>query len=186
VTPPAPMNPRPIPRRSVLSALAKPSLRAYIGIDPGASGGLVLIRCETIEAVPMPDTERDVWDWIRGAREVVGERGGFAVIEQVGGHTKDQRGTPGMGSAMFKFGMSYGGLRMALIAAGIPFQAVSAPTWHRGLSLSPRKRDEARTAYKNRLKARAQELYPQFKVTLAIADALLIATYCARTFKEEL
>ena len=41
-----------------------PSL--YIGIDPGASGGLVaLFSSGEIEAVPMPDTEREVWNWFK-------------------------------------------------------------------------------------------------------------------------
>ena len=39
---------------------------------------------------------------------------------------------------------------------------------------------ESKTEWKNRLKGMAQQLYPDLKVTLATADALLIATYCKR------
>ena len=37
------------------------------------------------------------------------------------------------------------------------------------------------TQWKNKLKARAQDLFPQIKVTLALADALLIMDYARNT-----
>jgi hypothetical protein len=98
----------------------------------------------------------------------------FAVIEKV-------HAMPGNGvSGMFKFGMSYGGLRMALIAAGIPFEEVQPRAWQKAMGIPPRSKTESGTQWKNRLKAKAQQLYPAEKVTLAVADALLIATYCQR------
>lgn len=152
-----------------------PSL--YIGVDPGASGGLACITPTAALAIPTPKTERDVWDWLSArGRESVDDPV-FAVIEKVGGFIK---GNPAPGSAMFNFGASYGGLRMALIAAGIPFEEVPPQRWQKALAIPPKKRDETKTQFKNRLKARAQQLFPSEKVTLATADALLIAEYCRR------
>jgi hypothetical protein len=81
---------------------------------------------------------------------------------------------------MFNFGANYGALRMALTAAGIPFEEVVPGVWQRGLNIPPRKKTEGKTAWKNRLKAKAQQLFPSVKITLATADALLIAEFCRR------
>lgn len=154
----------------------------YIGIDPGASGGLVALGYDGSSRITsMPESEADVWLWLSafGPPRIAQV---FAVIEQVGGHVGGA-GQPG--SAMFKFGMSYGGLRMALTTASIPFEAVTPQRWQRAMGVTPRDGNggETKTQFKNRLKARAQQLFPREKVTLATADALLIAEYCRR-FRE--
>ena len=151
----------------------------YIGIDPGASGGLAIIGLGRMDGVwlkPMPKTERDVYEWL--ALELPSEENHlFAVIEKVGGYVGGN-GQPG--SAMFKFGMSYGGLRMALIANGIPFDEIAPRTWQKAFGVAPRKKTESKSQFKNRLKAKAQQLFPNQKITLATADALLLAEYCRR------
>lgn len=148
-----------------------------IGVDPGASGGLAEIGVDGVTAVPMPATELDILEWLRqqGRRSDV-----TAIIEQVSGYIGE--GHPG--SAMFKFGMSYGGLRMALIACDIPFEAVTPQAWQKALSISKRDKSESRTQFKNRLKAKAQQLFPLVKVTLATADAILIAEFCRRRYAQ--
>jgi len=139
-----------------------------LGIDPGASGGIAIVGVVT-EAVKMPDTERDLIELVREyARQA--DR---AVIERVSA-------MPGNGVAgMFKFGMSYGALRMALIAVGIPFEAVTPAKWQSGLGV-PKRGGKTKTQHKNVLKAKAQELFPALKITHATADALLIAEWGRR------
>lgn len=144
----------------------------YMGVDPGGSGGVAVICGKEITIKSMPDTEQDVWNWIRGFQTV----GLFATIEKVGGFI----GKNQPGSAMFKFGQSYGSLRMALIAASIPFEEVVPQTWQKGLSIPKKTDKESKTQWKNRLKAKAQQLFPKEKITLATADAILIAEYCRR------
>ena len=145
----------------------------YLGIDPGNSGGLACIGSDglLLEAIRIPFTERDIWNWVSRVEYA------FAVIEKVGGYV---RGNPTPGSRMFNFGHGYGGLRMALVAAEIPFEAVTSGVWQKAMGISPRKKTEGRTQFKNRLKAKAQELFPKFKMTLAVCDAVLIAEYCRR------
>lgn len=189
----------------------------YIGIDPGASGGLASLRGkEAILRKLEGHSEHDVWAWMKDTASHYQGRI-FALIEQV-------HSFPGDGHVgAFKFGKSYGGLRMALVAAGIPFDEVSPQKWTaafvpvrlkgkkceecwgsgwigicRGLSHRPncdcggregvcprckgvkKTGGETRDAFKNRLKAKAQQLFPQAKVTLATADAILLAEYCRR------
>ena len=137
--------------------------------------------CE-IEAVAMPATERDIWNWITGQMwEAVSGKVehniGFAVIEQNTGYVGGE-GNPG--SAMFKFGRSAGLLTMALVAAGIPYEEITPGQWQKKLGIPPRKKGEAKGVFKNRLKAEAQRLFPRIPVTLKTADALLLAEYARR------
>lgn len=146
----------------------------YLGVDPGASGGLAVLRGtgELLSAVPILATDKDVLNWLSDHLGYTALCNG--VLERV-------HSMPGQGVAStFKFGVSYGSLRMALAAAGIPFDEVNPAVWQKGVGIPPRKKTESRTDWKNRLKARAQQLFPGEKVTLATADALLIATFCMR------
>ena len=148
----------------------------WLGIDPGASGGIAILHGREVTSVSMPDTERDVWDFFQenGWR---GDTPQFAIIEKVGGYI----GTNQPGSSAFKFGVSYGGLRMALIAAGVPFEEVVPQRWQKEYALK-RAKDEPKHIWKGRLKAKAAQLFPKVHVTLATSDALLIAEYARRKY----
>ncbi len=145
----------------------------FIGIDPGVSGGLACLRHGTY-CTAMPKTEKDIWDWFY--QYSTGEA--FAVIEKVGGFIGG-KGQPG--SAMFKFGRNTGILIGCLTAAGIPYEEITPQRWQKALGVSTRKHNESKGQFKNRLKAKAQQLFPDVKIiTLATCDALLIAEYCRR------
>lgn len=155
---------------------------SYVGIDPGVSGGIAVVWSDgLVDSLPMPVTEREVWHCFRSMapRTPPLQHNLFAVIEKVSGFAGD-RGSGSNGPAMFKFGQSYGGLRMALVAAGIPFEEVTPQTWQKAMGVPSRKKEETRVQFKNRLKGRASQLFPNEKVTLATCDALLIAEYCKR------
>ena len=83
-------------------------------------------------------------------------------------------------SSSFKFGKGYGFLRGCLIAAGIPFEEVTPQAWQKALEIPKKSKSETKAQFKNRLKALAQQWFPDQLVTLKTADALLIATYCFR------
>ena len=148
----------------------------YIGVDPGASGGLASLINGPIHICPMPDTERDIWEWFRQVsfKGVLGSQPIFAIIEKV-------HAMPGNGvSSMFRFGQNYGFLRACLIASNIPFDEVTPQAWQKALGIPKRGKTERKPEFKNRLKAKAQQLFPDIKVTPATADALLISEYCKR------
>lgn len=131
----------------------------FIGIDPGKSGGIAIIGDNGAYAIKMPETERDIFDYLQDNSE-----GSFCLIEQV-------HAMPGQGvTSMFNFGMGYGGLRMALVGAGIPFDTVTPQKWQKALGCQTK-------GDKNVSKRKAQELFPDIKITHAIADCLLIAHY---------
>lgn len=145
-----------------------------MGVDPGQSGGLAIVDEEgEAGAWKMPATEKDLAYFIEQKAAFVS----FTVIEKVGS-------MPGQGVAStFKFGMSYGGLRMALVCNGLPFEAVTPQAWQKMFGLVfPKKMGLTKSQKKNKHKARAQELFPQVQITHSIADALLIALFCRRTY----
>jgi hypothetical protein len=149
----------------------------FLGIDPGAGGGLAVLALEppSAIAVPMPATGRDLVDWLRE-----NALGATAVIEKVGGFIGVGGRNVGPGPAMFKFGFSAGFAQGCLTTLGIPHEEVTPKRWQQALGISARKPAESKAQWKTRLKGEAQRRFPSVKVTLATADALLIALYCQR------
>jgi hypothetical protein len=157
-------DPMPVPERKITMI--------YMGVDPGVSGGIAVVdeHGSCLGALKMPETDRDLWDYI----DEIGDRWTHptapvkAVLERAGA-------TPQMGvTSAFTFGRGYGLLRMALIAAAIPFDVVTSHVWQKTMGCRS-------GGDKNVTKQRAQQLFPSVKVTHAIADALLIAEFCRRT-----
>lgn len=164
----------------------------YIGIDPskiGGQGGIATTDGDEVAHYPMPATERDAWELIRS----FGRRGGnaaFAYIEWI------NPGIRAIGkSHMSKLYGGYTALRMALIAAKIPFEDVKPLTWQRGLGIQSRAKSETDLQWKERLKGVAQQIFPHLPIwseprskgrQLAIADALLIAEFARRVSTGEL
>lgn len=117
-----------------------------------------------MEAIKRPATEREIFDWFSIHWMDIE----VAYIEEVASR-------PGQGVAsMFKFGMGYGALRMALVACRIPFEAVRPQVWQKRMQCMTH-------GDKNVSKTKAQGLWPDFKFTHATADACLIAEMARRT-----
>lgn len=161
----------------------------YLGLDPGASGGIARLDEHRLVVQSLENmTTADIWEYVRGfspqstALGKDGYRPVFAILERVGGYAGEAQ----PGSRMFNFGVTYGQLLMALVAAGIPFEQITPGVWQKGVGIPPRKKGESKTDFKNRLKARAQELFPGVKVTLNVADAILIAEYNRRKREGEI
>lgn len=137
----------------------------YIGIDPGVLGGIAVLSATGVveQLARMPVTERDILD-------VIGEAGHVrarAVLERA-------QASPQMGVvSAFTFGRGYGALRMALTAARVPFDEVQPRKWQQAMGCLS-------GGDKNITKRRAQQLFPNVKVTHFIADALLMAEFCRR------
>jgi len=140
-------------------------MTTWIGIDPGANGGIAWITDGKACAEKMPETLYDLWFLILDIKST-GDC--HALIEQV--HSSPQMGV----KSAFTFGNGFGHLEMALTAAAIPFERVRPQVWQKALGCLTK-------GDKNVSKRRAQELFPSMKITHAIADSLLIAEYNRRT-----
>lgn len=148
-----------------------------LGIDPGGSGGLALLPAEPrdapdfehnfIAAYPMPESPRDLHDLLAEHRHKII----MATMEDV--HAMPTNGS----ISGFKLGRNAGWIEGFLIALKIPYEKISPQKWTKHLSLVGGKPG---TEKKNLHKVRAQQWFPNLKITHATADALLIAEYARR------
>ena len=84
---------------------------------------------------------------------------------------------PGQSSkATATFARHNGHLEMALLSLGISTLKITPAKWQKHFNLQGKK-GESKTSHKNRIKAWAQQRFPQQKITLAISDAIAIAVY---------
>jgi Holliday junction resolvasome RuvABC endonuclease subunit len=135
----------------------------YIGVDPGTSGAIAAVGTDgmPIGHIKNKATDRELWVWLQPYSR------GNAIIEKV-------HSMPGQGVASsFKFGASYGAMKMLLACAGLSYEEVTPAKWQGALRCRTK-------GDKNVTKRKAQELFPQVKMTHAIADAYLLAEYCRR------
>lgn len=160
------------------------TIRAAIGIDVGASGAIVVLPENRDPEILrfLNSTERQINDFIS---KIGMEYDAFAVIELVGA-------MPGQGvSSMFNFGQSAGFIRGVITANSIPYEYKVPRSWMKYLGITPRLiernekkeiiNEESKTDFKRRLRNKAEQLFPNAKMTNDVADAFLIAEYCRRT-----
>lgn len=139
-----------------------------IAIDPGNNGGITIYSAEdkrVIESIKMPATPQELLNLLR-----IYSFNSICYLEKV-------QGLPGMsGGGMFTFGRGYGHLEMALLCCKIPTVSVTPQKWQKELQLGNRG-NKSTTEWKNKLKAKAEQLFPYLRITLAVSDSLLILQY---------
>ena len=147
-------------------------MRYFIGIDPGKTGAIAMLRS---------DAFCGVWDWgdmkflevIKAYRAV-----SHALIERQ--NTRPGQGVASSGKIMYNFGWWEG----LLLGIGIPYETISARMWQKvmfqGVSQKGRDRKEISMEV-------ARKLFPGIAGTLLArkidhgrADAILIAEFLRR------
>jgi crossover junction endodeoxyribonuclease RuvC len=144
-----------------------------LGIDPGLSGALALYRDGTWTLLDMPivgDAKHHELNGPELCRWLREHCPAHAFVEYAAAR-------PGQGvSSMFKFGVSYGAIKMALAACGIPFTIVTPAKWKHCVGVPT-------GADKEASRLRALQLFPGQTSNLALkkhhgrADAMLIAYF---------
>lgn len=159
-----------------------------LGIDPGMSGGMALLGDEgLIEVWKMPATESDVGQLIQEI--AFSASPAITLIEKV--HSMPEQGNV----SAFTFGRGVGLIIGCLISNHMRHEEIDPQKWQKILDIPPRAKkpkkpkegvvyppEESHTEFKNRLKSKAQTLFPGVKVILANADALLIAEAARRQY----
>lgn len=146
-----------------------------IGIDPGMNGAVVcLYDYNKIETIRLIDIGMDVFDFLCKCKK--DNINTWAYIEQI--HPMKFEHPISQGKMMYNFGYCVG----LLTGSMIPFEFVSPQRWKKAMGcIAPK--GSTSTQKKNIDKALAQRLFPNIKITHAIADALLIAEYGRRLRK---
>lgn len=144
-------------------------------VDPGKNGAIAALQPDgEVSVVNMPDTAMDVIAYFR-EQSMPGD---ICYMEEV-------HGMPGQsGTAMFNFGKNFGVLVAAVLAAGVRLVLVRPQQWQKLFSVGSvnitTSHAEKKREHKRKLKERAQQLFPDKKVTLINSDALLILYYAKR------
>lgn len=147
-----------------------------LGCDPGASGAVALVTgvgAMAAKVFPLKNVgRRDLIDLID---ELVPD---IAFIEKVSPMpARDAQGNPRrVGTkSMFTFGAHVERLYMAMTALRIPVREVTPRTWQKGIGLNFPK-GSSHADHKRMARDLAQQMFAR-KVSLAVADALLIAEF---------
>ena len=143
-------------------------MKIYIGIDPGKSGGVCFLNGDEIRVCKCPDTIHDMVSEIEMANDI-----GVcsAAVEKVWSF-------PGQGvKSVWTFAENYAHWCAILATLKVRYVLVIPKKWQGFYGSMPRDKRKR----KNYLKQLAQQLYPHIKVTLATADAILIAHYLQQT-----
>ena len=140
-----------------------------VAVDPGVSGAIVTYHDNLgLESYNMPGTD---WEVCKLVAEITTKANKVVMyLEEPPLYTG--RNIPGsaIGKLQFNTGVLYG----AAVACGWEVHRVRPAIWQKAHPVGT-KGDLTTTAWKNKLKARAGELFgSELKVTLANADALLI------------
>jgi len=160
-----------------------------LGIDPGSGGGIAFKDTTTGEckAINMPETQPDIYNSIKYIAKMGPCK---CYIEKV-------HAMPGEGvNSVWTFSGNFHGLTMALYALQVPFTLVTPQTWQKAIGVKKRPvpkankemsiyekeslkklKYNAKKDHKNNLKEKAQQLFPEQKITLKTADALLLVEY---------
>jgi len=140
-----------------------------VAVDPGVNGGLAVFTPSegTTELHKMPGTDWDVVNLIKDIHLAKGR----VVLYLEEPPLFAGKSIPGsaIGKLMWNTGILYG----AAIGMGWEVHRVKPAIWMKAHHVGT-KGDRTGTQWKNVLKARASELFPDEDVTLWNADALLI------------
>lgn len=140
-----------------------------VAVDPGVNGGIAVFTPseDTTELHKMPDTDWDVVNLIKDIHLAKGR----VVLYLEEPPLFAGKSIPGsaIGKLMWNTGILYG----AAIGMGWEVHRVKPAIWMKAHPVGT-KGDRTGTQWKNVLKARASELFPDEDVTLWNADALLI------------
>ena len=150
-----------------------------LGIDPGASGGFAWLHNKRVESIKMPQSDSEIVDRLFYLRGLSCSDTPICFIEKVSGFI----GKPQPGGAMFKFGKGFGFLLGAMMVMKFEINLVTPQKWQKNLGLGPRG-ERTPSEWKRHLKDEAQRLFPTQKVTLAVADSLLILKFAIKNQNE--
>lgn len=155
---------------------------AYLGVDPGVEGAIaVLWPDDSVSFFDMNGSDHDLIDFLRDIQRTATEAGcGLAaVLENVNAFKMGRQ-------SAFKFGGAWRGVRVAILALGIPL--IAEPTSHQwksalfGSTIKGLDKKALKTASRNK----ARELFPRISSRLARvkdadrAEGLLLAEWGRR------
>lgn len=149
----------------------------YLAIDPGAGGGIAWKMDDDVGCQNMPKSDVECAAFIRTMLAKGGVDRTKFIIEKVPKVT-GARTSPSAMSVLHDNSGTCKGAAYALLAMVIP---IDPRSWQQFFHLGTRKLAGSDTKWKNKLKAEAMRRFPNHKITLATADAMLILEWARLT-----
>lgn len=151
-------------------------MTVFVGIDPGVNGGLAALQGGQVVLVQKNLDAHTVVGFIQACADLDGGALPSVAIEAVPKWCGEERFAKHAmtGSAMATM---FGTFQLAVgvcVGMGIEPTLLTPVKWQNLVECRNRERLET-TPWKNKLKRRAEELYPDVKLTLWNCDAVLIA-----------
>lgn len=146
-------------------------MNIIIAIDPGTGGGIAWNKDGQLGCCPMPDALPELESFFRLL--IAGTNSPTVYIEDVPKFVGKM--IPSSTTAVLFF--NYGYIEGLLTVLGVRIVRVKPHDWQKHFRLGTKKDCSGTTEWKNKLKSEAMRRFPQLKVTLATADALLILDY---------
>ena len=158
----------------------------YLGADPGEEGGVAVINSDGVcmFAEKMPPLAQGLLDMLRmleNNTEIVA-----CAMERIDPRPTvyyDKKQKARISTILRSTCIIYGNylqLHMALLSINHNPIIVGPRDWQRALDCPVKVKGEKKSKHKTNLATFARLLFPDVKVTLARADALLFAEYCRR------
>lgn len=152
-------------------------INCVIGVDPGANGGLaVFVPGRNAKAVKMPKDIAELRDFFAYYAEIYKP---IVFLEKLSVRPDDvmvqgDKAALGKLYRIQKMMANFEHLKAIIETSGIPYVLVHPASWQTKLKLRERGVHEEKADRKRRYQQRAAALYPEVKVTLWNADALLL------------
>lgn len=154
----------------------------FLSIDPGKSaGGIVIEKDGKAEVFKVPKTIEDLDKLLRDNIDNPEET--LCFLERLSVWSGDNAQ-----GKQFRIGIMldhYSQLKTILTLAKIKFATIDPKSWQKGLNLTIKGVKEEKPARKKRYQAAAKDWYPEIKVTLWNADALLIHKFMKFKFTND-
>lgn len=148
--------------------------KLYMGLDPGAEGGVVILNSDgTVLDVFKTPADWRGWD---KAMEPYLDKEVFCLTEKVGAHVMNSP------TSNFTFGRTVERALNALERARIAYMEIPPSKWTKGYGMI-REKGESKPQWKKRLKEAAVKIFPKENVTLWNSDAFLIANFCRLNYR---
>ena len=164
-----------------------------VAIDPGASGGIAEINTDRmmISVMKMPESTKEILQALKKYKYA----NSMILLEKqqarpsrwdsvIDAKTQKPKKVPiaAGASSAWSFAQHYGELRGILEALELTVIEYRPQEWMKLAGIRRKNKGESQTDWKNFLKSKAQQMYPGTKVTLAVADALIMADLCHRLY----
>ena len=142
--------------------------KTYVGIDPGKSGAIASFSNNEMRVWKCPDTADGMHSAFCQATWGILEDEIVVLMEKVWARPNNAS------RAAFSYGVNYGQWLGIVACYSIDMELILPAHWMKFYGMKKGMEYQERKKW---LKAKAQELYPDIKVTLINADAILIAHY---------